>query len=1149
MNIEKEKLLKETYDTFLNLILYDSPLDRMREYIADDVMGYGTTLDEKILDIMRLRKLVIDQREQGAGAEINFDVKPVFRRVTSNQEAAIFVDEIKISMIIDGAKNELPLRFSSVFYYLDGKWMLVHLHGSVAVETEGDTWHLNEWQRKNEELQKLVEEKTSELLNKNRELEIETALEKVRSSALTMKKPSDMLEVCQIISEQLESLKVKEIRNVQTAIFYETKGIYLNYEFYFKHNKKIITEVDFKTHDLQNLFANQMLNGAEELFKHTLQGKELKDWYDYQKTTNQFADFYLEKAESLNYYWYSLGPVALGMSTYSPLNEEEINLFKRFRNVFELAYRRFIDIEQAVAQAREAQIQLALERVRARTMAMQRSEELPETTFLLFQQLKELGEIAEQISIGIIKEEEGVVEISATIHGNQLPQTRRIRYNDEPFVMQKFAAAWKENLKSFVIEITGVELLEYNNWRNKFLGEEIYQNTYDEKWIVNIAYFSKGALIFSSKSTISQETFLLLERFARVFDLTYTRFLDLKNAEAQAREAKIETALERVRARTMAMQKSEELSETASVLFQQFKELDKTPKMITIGIMKEDEGVIEFWVTDWSGGGAKVNQKFNASIDEPVLLNKLYTDWKNGSKSTAVELVGKDLQDWVNYRSTLSGIPDDNDYSNLHGLVIAAFFSKGMLSLSNYESHTHETVQLLERFAGVFDLTYTRFLDLKNAEAQAREAQIETALERVRSRTMAMRNSNELAETAVVIFKQLIGLGIAPNRLYIGIIEAEGDNIEFWITDEDGTKVSKHFTGDKKKSVTISKMYDAWKQQKKSITIDVHGKELEDYFRYLNEELKVPFRMGLSQKRRVQSIAYFSKGFIGIGSPETQPEETINFLERFAGVFNLTFTRFLDLKNAEAQNKIIQAENERKTKELEEARQLQLAMLPKELPQLSNLEIAVHMKTATEVGGDYYDFQVGSDGTLTAVIGDATGHGMKAGTMVTITKSLFNSLASGENILDTYSRISQVIRDMKFRQLSMCLQMLKIKGSQLSISSAAMPPALIYRMNNQSIEEIFIKGMPLGAMNNFPYSLEKRKLEKGDTILMLSDGLPELKNNNNDVYGYDRTKTEFLSVAEKEPEKIIEHLKNSATKWSNGKEPEDDVTFVVIKIK
>ncbi|MCB9249349.1 MAG: SpoIIE family protein phosphatase [Ignavibacteriales bacterium] len=132
-------------------------------------------------------------------------------------------------------------------------------------------------------------------------------------------------------------------------------------------------------------------------------------------------------------------------------------------------------------------------------------------------------------------------------------------------------------------------------------------------------------------------------------------------------------------------------------------------------------------------------------------------------------------------------------------------------------------------------------------------------------------------------------------------------------------------------------------------------------------------------------------------------------------------------KAVEEQAKLIQIENERKSLELEEARQLQLAMLPKQLPSLPNMNIAVYMQTATEVGGDYYDFHVEEDGTLTAVIGDATGHGLKAGTIVTITKSLFHSLATNENILETFSKISKVIKDMKFRQLSMCLTMIKIK--------------------------------------------------------------------------------------------------------------------------
>ena len=145
---------------------------------------------------------------------------------------------------------------------------------------------------------------------------------------------------------------------------------------------------------------------------------------------------------------------------------------------------------------------------------------------------------------------------------------------------------------------------------------------------------------------------------------------------------------------------------------------------------------------------------------------------------------------------------------------------------------------------------------------------------------------------------------------------------------------------------------------------------------------------------------------------------------------------------AELQARAVQAENERKTKELEEARNLQLSMLPKELPQLPHLDIAVYMQTATEVGGDYYDFHVSLDGTLTVVIGDATGHGMKAGTMVTTAKSLFNSYAPNPDILFSFQEITRCIKQMNFGKLSMCMTMLKIKGDKMQISTAGMPPSL-----------------------------------------------------------------------------------------------------------
>jgi len=257
----------------------------------------------------------------------------------------------------------------------------------------------------------------------------------------------------------------------------------------------------------------------------------------------------------------------------------------------------------------------------------------------------------------------------------------------------------------------------------------------------------------------------------------------------------------------------------------------------------------------------------------------------------------------------------------------------------------------------------------------------------------------------------------------------------------------------------------------------------------------------------------------------------------------------LQAKAAEAQSRVIQAENERKSSELEEARQLQLSMLPKELPDVKNLDIAVYMKTATEVGGDYYDFNVGIDGTLTVAIGDATGHGMKAGTIVSMVKALFASSSSRLDMKSFFDQSSEALKGIELGRLMMAFMMIKIKSNKIEIANAGMPPLFIYRKIAKSVEEIQINGMPLGAVKNYPYEIKETEIVAGDTLLLLSDGMPELKNDKDEQFGYTRLKEKFLSVAEKESEGIISYLKEVGSSWTNYKEPDDDVTFVVIKIK
>ena len=112
-----------------------------------------------------------------------------------------------------------------------------------------------------------------------------------------------------------------------------------------------------------------------------------------------------------------------------------------------------------------------------------------------------------------------------------------------------------------------------------------------------------------------------------------------------------------------------------------------------------------------------------------------------------------------------------------------------LLAVGNYASkpYSEEDNEIIKRFAGVFEQSYTRFLDLQKAEAQARESQIEAALERVRAKSMAMHKSEELAELSLELVKQVQALGVATWFCAFNIYDDDPKGSLEWGSNGQGT--------------------------------------------------------------------------------------------------------------------------------------------------------------------------------------------------------------------------------------------------------------------------------------------------------------------------------------------------------------------------
>ena len=220
----------------------------------------------------------------------------------------------------------------------------------------------------------------------------------------------------------------------------------------------------------------------------------------------------------------------------------------------------------------------------------------------------------------------------------------------------------------------------------------------------------------------------------------YTRFLDLQKAEAQAREAQIEVALEKVRSRSLAMHKSHELQEVVNTVFERLKELDIEMDSANIAIFKEGTRDYDYWV---ASPFQKRTASFHMPYTELLLTRDLIAARESGTDFSAKAYSFEEKNEWFNYafkNTDFKFLTEERKQFILDApaVTVSIAFSKYTgLQITRYSTKllSEREAEILKRFSKVFEQAYIRFLDLQKAEAQAREAQIEVALGKGKSKS------------------------------------------------------------------------------------------------------------------------------------------------------------------------------------------------------------------------------------------------------------------------------------------------------------------------------------------------------------------------------------------------------------------------------
>ncbi|MEO7488426.1 MAG: hypothetical protein ABIU77_15045, partial [Ferruginibacter sp.] len=622
------------------------------------------------------------------------------------------------------------------------------------------------------------------------------------------------------------------------------------------------------------------------------------------------------------------------LSSYSreSFTENENEILKRFAKVFEQTYTRFLDLQKAEAQAREAKIEVALERTRTQSMIMQHSKELDDTLRVFHEQVQLLG-INSAFSFLWLPDEEkdkhkfwaawSEEKDSATIF-----KSKAIDYpldRNEPATAQCLVD-WKSGdpVFSYAVPSEGVRNY-FAAWQELIAGVEKLTPQHFAGGLYYVEAFMKyGCFGVILENDLTADAKKILARFAIEFERAYTRFLDLQKAEAQAREAEIELGLERVRARAMAMHKSDELMEAGELLWHELKKLDIPSLSSGYGLIDDEEKI--GWIYAPNPATGKIAEPLGCLHTETKEMLAVLASWKKQEILSVIEMDEQEtiahqtfiaersfnldgtISQWITAEHLIALSPKRLFLHNFN-------FKQGYLMIVGGDKLVQDQIEIMQRFTKVFQQTYTRFLDLQKAEAQAREAQIEAALEKVRSRSLSMHKTDELQEVVTVVLERMTDLNIELDTININIYKEGSKDLNLW-TAAPRQKYAVPFHLPFFNHPFHTDIFTTKENELDFFTKTYTYEEKNSYFNYTFEHsdfknVPEPKKKLIMEGRAcTRSIAITKNaGIIIIRYSEKPFSESENeILKRFAKVFEQAYTRFLDLQKAEAQAKEAQIE-------------------------------------------------------------------------------------------------------------------------------------------------------------------------------------------------------------------------------------------------
>jgi sigma-B regulation protein RsbU (phosphoserine phosphatase) len=255
----------------------------------------------------------------------------------------------------------------------------------------------------------------------------------------------------------------------------------------------------------------------------------------------------------------------------------------------------------------------------------------------------------------------------------------------------------------------------------------------------------------------------------------------------------------------------------------------------------------------------------------------------------------------------------------------------------------------------------------------------------------------------------------------------------------------------------------------------------------------------------------------------------------------------LAIENAQFRKELIR--RERLARELEIARDIQRSLLPPRCPLLEGYEMAVEYHPAREVGGDLYDFHCDLvAGEIAVVIGDVSGKSIPAALYGAVfsgqMRPLFGNSMSPADVLEFLNR-NLLERYHLQNYIAVSYLRLHLGSGTGSLANGGMPyPFLVQK---GELCKISLPGVPLGLMDDARYDQVPLRLEKGDTLLLASDGATDVMNPEGEMYDPHRLEDSIRRHCGEDTAQFVRSLQAEITGFTESAELNDDITIVALR--